>query len=603
VRAALVDRGSGNPLFLQELTSSVLEGRDIAELPDTVEGALAARVDVLPADDRALLRQAAVLGVRFWRAHLAVMSGVATAALDATLDRLAPFFADLGAEQMQFRQTLVRDVAYASLSFKRRRELHGRAGALVEEFAGDNPAAWADLLSLHYSAAHDHAKTWQYARLAAELARRNAAPLDAAALFQRALDAARHLQDVRDDEIVTVFEHLGEVAELGGRYDVAASAYAGARRLLAGRPLDLARLCAREGRLRERSDRAAEALRWFTRGRRVLDTSAEASDDAERLRADLVLRYGGTRLRQGRALSSLPLLEEAVERADRLGDRALLAHAYYLLDWAHTELGNADAARYRDLALPIYEELGDHAGQANVLNNLGVNAYFEGRWDEALALYERSREARERAGDLVEMGTAANNVAEILSDQGHLERAESLFHEALSIWQPAAFHVGVGLATSNLGRAASRAGRFEEGATLLAAAVARLSEVGVESLAIEARAREAERLVLAGDPRAFDVAEEVAARAHRLGGHGVLLAMLDRLAGCALVQAGERTKGMALLDRSLERAVRAGAPFEIALTQDARARVDPSDAAAAADAAARFAALGVVSTPDVPGLA
>ena len=98
-----------------------------------------------------------------------------------------------------------------------------------------------------------------------------------------------------------------------------------------------------------------------------------------------------------------------------------------------------------------------------MLNNLGVTAYFEGRWDEALALYERSREARRRAGDLVEMGTAANNVGEIVSDQGHLDRADALFREALGIWRPAAFHVGVGLVTSNLGRAATRAWPLRRG--------------------------------------------------------------------------------------------------------------------------------------------
>ena len=168
-----------------------------------------------------------------------------------------------------------------------------------------------------------------------------------------------------------------------------------------------------------------------------------------------MLSYGGTRLRQGRLAASVPHLDEAARRADELGDRRLLAHAYYLLDWAHSELEHEEAAHYRSLALPIYEELGDHAGQANVLNNLGVTAYFEGEWEEALALYERSRVARERAGDLVEMGTAANNVGEILSDQGHLDAAGALFREALGIWRPAAFHVGVGLVTSNLGRAAS----------------------------------------------------------------------------------------------------------------------------------------------------
>ena len=70
-------------------------------------------------------------------------------------------------------------------------------------------------------------------------------------------------------EVAEVNEMLGEVAELGGRYDIAVAAYARARRLRRDDPVQLAGLCVREGHLRERSGRAGEALGWFTRGRRV----------------------------------------------------------------------------------------------------------------------------------------------------------------------------------------------------------------------------------------------------------------------------------------------------------------------------------------------
>ena len=48
----------------------------------------------------------------------------------------------------------------------------------------------------------------------------------------------------------------------------------------------------------------------------------------------------------------------------RAGDR--------LPERLHLDLGSPEVARYRDLALPIYEELGDLVGQGNVLNNLGI---------------------------------------------------------------------------------------------------------------------------------------------------------------------------------------------------------------------------------------
>lgn len=599
VRAVLVARGCGSPLFLEELTASALAGRDVEELPDTLEGLLAARVDVLDSADRTLLRRASVLGSRFARGHLEAIGELPEGTLDDAVERLGDFLVPTVDGEFEWRPSILREIAYASLPYRRRRELHARAAELVEQSAGDDLLEWADLLSLHYSAASDHPRAWHHARIAGMRARANAAPIDAAAFFARALESARHLADVDSAEVAEVNEMLGEVAELGGRYDVAASAYRRARRLRTG-PLDLAALCAREGRLRERSGRAGEALGWFTRGQRMLDAAGVSGAQADARRAELLLGYAGTRLRQGRASASVPHLEEVARRAEELHDRRMLAHAYYLLDWAHSELEHEEASHYRGLALPIFEELDDHAGQANVLNNLGVDSYFEGRWDEALVLYERSRAERERAGDLVEMGTAANNVGEILSDQGHLERAEQLFREALCIWRPAAFHVGVGLATSNLGRAAARNGRFDEAGQLLAEAAEKLAAVGVESLAIEALAREAERRVLAGADGALDVADEVLTRAMRLGGQGVLLAMIDRLVGCAHLQGGDRAAGLQRLRSGLERARQVGAPFEVALSQEVLARVDPSDADAAAEAQQIFARLGVVAPPAVP---
>jgi class 3 adenylate cyclase/tetratricopeptide (TPR) repeat protein len=600
VRATLVARSGGNPLFLEELSASAVAGRDVDELPDTVEGLLAARVDVLDANDRQVLRRASVLGSRFSRDHLRAIGGLAEVELDEVVDRLQPFFVpSAAAGELEWRQSIVREIAYAGLPFRRRRELHAMAAELVEQTAAGDLVGWADLLSLHYTAAQDRPKAWHHARVAALQARANASPIDAAAFFTRAIDAARHLPDLDPTEVADVNEMLGEVAELGGRYDVAVAAYARARRLRRDHPVELAGLCVREGRLRERSGRAGEALGWFTRGRKVLDTAGVAGPAAEACRAELLLSYGGTRLRQGRLAASVPHLDEAARRADELGDRRLLAHAYYLLDWAHSELEHEEAAHYRSLALPIYEELGDHAGQANVLNNLGVTAYFEGRWDEALALYERSREERRRAGDLVEMGTAANNVGEIVSDQGHLDRADALFREALGIWRPAAFHVGVGLVTSNLGRAATRAGRFDEAEGLLAEAAERLAAVGVESLALEALAREVERRVLANADGALELVDEVVTRAVRLGGQGLLLAMVDRLAGCALLQQGDVDAGRQRLRSGLDRARQVGAPFEVALAQRVLARLD-SDEAAAGEADAILKRLGVVSTPDIP---
>src|SRR4029079_17926663 len=159
--------------------------------------------------------------------------------------------------------------------------------------------------------------------------------------------------------------------------------------------------------------------------------------------------------------------EQVIEEARGAGALAELAHAHYLLHLAYTSLGSPERVRVRDLGLPIYEELGDLLGQANTLNNLGIDAYYEGRWDDALEYYERSRRARERIGDVVGAAMIANNIAEILSDQGLYREAETELRQVDETSTAAGSLLMTAVAAGNLGRLAARMGRHEEARGLL----------------------------------------------------------------------------------------------------------------------------------------
>jgi class 3 adenylate cyclase/tetratricopeptide (TPR) repeat protein len=602
VAEALRERANGNPLFLLELVAAARAGRDVAELPDTVESLLSARIDSLAPADRSLLRRASVLGARFPTDVLGGMLDQAGQELQGTLTRLSAFLEHPTPELVRFRLDLARDAANEALPFRRRRDLHGRAGDLIA--AQPDAAEAAPLLSLHYDAAGRDEESWRWSRRAGERADRVGAPLEATVFYRRALAAGQRLHADGDD-LVDTGRRLGDAAELGGQYDLAREAYRDARRRAAGWPALLAELCRREGWLRERSGRFSDALRWYTRGLRTLEPAGD-DPEADLLRAQLVLAGGAARLRQGRLTDALDRFRRAADTARARDDRATLAHASFLLDAVLTDLGR-DGEGHSDEAMRIYEELGDWTGQANVLNNAGVTAYFGGRWDEALDLYERSRRAREQAGDVVRLGEAANNSAEILSDQGHLDEARALLESALRLWRAASYPIGIGLATSNLGRAAARGGDTEAAGRLLAGAVERLEAIGAGGLALEARARDAERLVLAARPQeALAVVEALHPHADSPDGTPVLRAMLDRLAGYALAQAGDPAGALVALEASLATATAAGATYEAAQTYEALARIVPRAGADAGDHAARaqvlFAGLGVARTwaPPLP---
>jgi class 3 adenylate cyclase/tetratricopeptide (TPR) repeat protein len=593
-RAALAERSGGNPLFLQELVVARRGAASVDVLPDSVEALVAAEIDRLAPPDRTLLRYASVLGPSFGAALVdTALAGLVPSTGDDAWRRLTDFVDRDQSGAFHFRHALIRDAAYEGLSFRRRKDIHARVGETLE--AGGGPDEQAELLSFHFFQAQRFDKAWRYSRLAGQRAEAKYANVAAADFYRRAAEAGRRLR-VDEPALASVWVALGDVCERAGLYVQARDAYRNARRInrRQGSGLSL-----KEGVIRERMGQYSQALRWYSRalhGQR---------DEALTERIELSLAYAGVRFRQGRYRECVRWCERIVPEAETVGDRASLAHAYYLLHLALTAMGDARRLGYRGLALPIYEEIGDLTGQAKVLNNLGFDAYYEGNWNEALDLYRRSREAQERAGNLVFVAIADNNISEILSDQGRLGEAEELLRQALATYRAARYRMGEAFATSNLGRAAARGGRLEEAFRLLEQAQTLFAEIGDENLELETEARMAEALVLAGEAnQATAKAQEVLSRLGR-SGPPVLQAMLLRQLGYAAAQRGRLDEARSVLEESLAVSGAAGARYEVALTLQAKGRVlrmtgEPGWEAAELEADSILEGLGVVRTPEVP---
>jgi class 3 adenylate cyclase/tetratricopeptide (TPR) repeat protein len=572
--AAITERAGGNPLFVQELVAATRGSEQGLEaLPESVEGVLTSRIDGLAPGDRALLRWASVLGASFSNNLIArVLEGDSDAALDAeSWDRLGEFVErdPYAAGTFHFRHALIRDAAYEGLSFRRRRELHARVADVLRETAFDEDEA-AETLSLHFSLAELPEETWRFSLVAAERARAKFANADAAELFRRALESAPKVPSLAAEEVGRVWESLADVLELGGDYAGARDAYEQARDQLTSEPEALAGLYLKEGRLSENEGHYAEALDWYERGLRVADELEGAERTLHRLR--LSLGHAAARFRQGAFEECVEWVEPVIEDARTAGALPELAHAYYLAHLAYTSLGSPKRNDVRELALPIYEELGDLLGQANALNNLGIDAYYEGRWEDALAFYGRSRAARDRIGDVVGAATIANNIAEILSDQGRIAEAEAELREVRAICEAAGSRLMTAVADANLGRAAARAGRVDEARELLSAAIASLREIDAGSFVVEVQARRAEAALFAGD---FEGALASADEAEAITGASAppaVQALLHRIRAQALLARGREDDADREFDESLRIARDGGMQYETALTLRARAK-------------------------------
>src|SRR5580704_13182514 len=196
--AAIVARTDGVPLFVEELTKSVIEsaGEDSA-VPTTLKDSLMARLDRL-GEAREVAQIAAVIGRQFSFLMLGAVASRSGEELETTLATLVAagivFPEERSLERsFSFKHALVRDAAYESLLLTRRRELHERIAKTFEEHFADIAASEPALLAHHFGQAGLSGPACDYRMRAGDQAVRRSAYPEAIAHFSIGLKLAEAL--------------------------------------------------------------------------------------------------------------------------------------------------------------------------------------------------------------------------------------------------------------------------------------------------------------------------------------------------------------------------------------------------------------------------
>ena len=195
VHDRILERAEGNPFFLEEIVrhlidegSIVQEGArwraasDIADvqIPDTVQGVLAARIDLLDPVEKRALQRAAVVGRVFWPEPVGRLLNGDRDILRDTLDRLegrelvaSRLSSSIAGEpEFIFKHVLTREVAYDSLPRRERAGAHAAVAFWIEEMAGERSGEFKELLAYHYLEAFRAARTEDTAERTEKLRRR-----------------------------------------------------------------------------------------------------------------------------------------------------------------------------------------------------------------------------------------------------------------------------------------------------------------------------------------------------------------------------------------------------------------------------------------------
>src|SRR5207253_1704635 len=153
----LLARAAGNPLYAEQFARMLAERGSAEQLPETVQGIIAARLDLLAEADKALLQDASVVGKVFWLGSVCEIGGLEREAAEQALLGLerkelvqrARRSSVEGEAEYAFRHLLVRDVAYGQIPRAARAARHRAAAGWVEGLG--RPDDHAEMLASHYS--------------------------------------------------------------------------------------------------------------------------------------------------------------------------------------------------------------------------------------------------------------------------------------------------------------------------------------------------------------------------------------------------------------------------------------------------------------------
>jgi class 3 adenylate cyclase/tetratricopeptide (TPR) repeat protein len=418
-RAAVTAQAQGIPLFAVETVRSLVD-RDIVQpiegvyrltgdvgelaVPDSLHALLAARLDALDPDMRALVADAAVLGTTFPAEALIAVSGQDDAVVRAALaelvrrevltvsaDPLSPERGSYG-----FAQNMLRQVAYGTLSRRDRKARHLTVAAhLRAVFPGDGEEV-ADVIARHY--------------------------LDALEAVPDAPDAA----DIRGQAVATLVRGA-ERAERTGAPALAAASYATAAQLISPNATHPEEATTSQpggigalpdvGSLWECAAQAAAASAEWVAAVGYADHARDyyLSRGWARAAARAQATAGGALRLWGRYAEAREQLAAALEvlRAEPDADTV---RALDELATVETFAGAADADRLTVEALTLGQALDVDIGQlSGLFITRGIYLISTARRAEAAAYLRESARLAAQAGDSFRLGRALLNLSSALS--------------------------------------------------------------------------------------------------------------------------------------------------------------------------------------------
>jgi class 3 adenylate cyclase/tetratricopeptide (TPR) repeat protein len=538
VRRLILNKAEGNPFFVEEVIRTLIDSEYIVQennhwratreivnvsIPDTLTGVLSARIDRLPENTKFVAQTAAVLGRIF--AQRALIATCAAAPPPEQIEDVEPHLGVLTYEELVrervhdpeleyiFKHALTQEAAYELLLIRRRKELHRRAGEVLERLYPEQQGELASALAYHFLQGEDWQRAADYAMGAGAQAVKVYALSEALEHYEDAYESLKKISDASSEQLCDV--------------------------ILGWTPAALKLKPYQEvvGRLEE-AEKIARELNDEARLARVLHWIANAY------------------ISNGFPTRGMPALFESYQLAERIGDERLTLAATF---WMTADMIDRDprgGLEQMDYVAKAAHKYRRYEVEAHALAKKAIAHARLGEFAEAREAVEEAFEVSRKTDSVVNGADVALGSSLAFLDMGDVQRGleysrlgteQAFSATGLECTMYGHYCTGLGNLRSRSPVAAQRA--FESALTLLTDHLTELQRS--EVLANEVRAGLAVARFLGGDTGAIDDMESALANADGVG-DDYTVAFLAQALGEAHTQLGDFERARQYLDTAVD---------------------------------------------------
>src|SRR5215204_4322194 len=538
VRRLILNKAEGNPFFVEEVIRTLIDSEYIVQennhwratreivnvtIPDTLTGVLSARIDRLPKNTKHVAQTAAVLGRIF--AQRALMATCAAAPPPEQIEDVEPHLGVLTYEELVrervhdpeleyiFKHALTQEAAYELLLIRRRKELHRRAGGVLETLYPEQKGELASALAYHFRLGEEWQRAADYAMSAGGQAVKVYAMSEALEHFEHAYEALTKIPEASPEQLCDAILGWNPAALKLKPYQEVVE------------------------RLKEAEEIAREA------------------NDEERL-AQILHWIANAYISNGFPTRGMPALFERYQLAERYGDERLTLVATFWMTSGMIDRDPRGGLEQMEYVVEAARKYRRYELEAHALAKKAMAHARLGEFEEAQDAVERAFEVSRKTDSVVNSADVALGSSLAFMDMGDVRRGleysrrgteQAMSAYGLECAMYGHYCTGLGnLQARNLDEAQRS---FESALSML---TDNLFEVqGSETVANEVRAGLAIARFLGGDTEAINDMESTLANAEAVG-EDYTAAFVAQALGEAYTQLGDFERAKQYLDTSLD---------------------------------------------------